>query len=67
MVSQTDTNQGLGSVLRYPRLTEELCESLKLWPAYMHWARGCLKLAADDFAAAVELLENRMCMDTPHN
>ena len=46
--------------IRYPRLSELLKENLKLWPAYVHWARGCLKLAADDFAVAIEQLENRM-------
>ena len=37
-----------------------LKDFIHLWPAYVHWARGNLKLATENFAAAVKLLENRM-------
>ena len=32
-----------------------------LWPGYVHWARGNLKVATENFVVAVELLQNRMC------
>jgi len=43
-------------------LTSELSETLKLWPGYVYWARGQLKLAADTFAATIDALKH--CKET---
>lgn len=43
---------------RYKELTASLAETLKLWPAYVYWARGQLKLAADAFVAAIDSFTN---------
>ena len=43
---------------RYKSLTSELSETLKLWPGYVYWARGQLKLAADTFAATIDALKH---------
>ena len=40
----------------YPCLTGVLSESVKLWPAYVYWARGNPNLSASVFSSAVELL-----------
>ena len=42
----------------YKELTASLAATLKLWPAYVYWARGQLKLAADAFVAAVDSFTN---------
>ena len=42
--------------LSYESLTSKLSETLKLWPGYVYWARGQLKLAADSFAATIDAL-----------
>ena len=42
--------------LSYESLTSKLSETLKLWPGYVYWARGQLKLAADNFAATIDTL-----------
>ena len=39
-------------------MTSELSETLKLWPGYVYWARGQLKLAADTFAATIDALKH---------
>ena len=41
---------------------KELClqhsETLKLWPAYVYWARGQLRLAATSFSTAIDSLKH---------
>ena len=44
--------------IRYPRVTKSHSECLKLWPAYVCWARGHMKQASDFFVEAIETLKD---------
>ena len=41
---------------RYKSLSTEWSEFLKVWPGYVYWARGQLKLAANAFVYSLNLL-----------
>ena len=43
---------------RYPKLTKDFTEGLKLWPAYVCWARGHMRQATDFFMEAVSTLKD---------
>ncbi len=40
-------------------VSKEYSESLKLWPGYIHWARGNLQLAVEAFARTFDELNDR--------
>ncbi|XP_065915005.1 uncharacterized protein [Dysidea avara] len=42
---------------RYPKVTKSHSECLKLWPAYVCWARGHMKQASDFFVEAIATLK----------
>ena len=44
---------------RYPKTIKCSAEGLKLWPAYVCWARGHMKQATDFFMEAVSTLKDR--------
>jgi hypothetical protein len=43
---------------RYSKISRIYSKFFKIWPAYVHWARGNLKLAADEFAAVLDSFED---------
>ncbi|XP_065914704.1 uncharacterized protein [Dysidea avara] len=45
--------------LRYPKVTKSHSECLKLWPAYVCWARGHMKQASDFFVEAIATLKDK--------
>ena len=45
---------------RYKSLSEDWSQFLKVWPGYIYWARGQLKLAANAFVSSLELLKHCM-------
>ena len=42
----------------YKGLYENSSEFLKLWPGYVYWARGQVKLASNAFIGAIGLLKH---------
>ena len=38
----------------YIKISHVYSKFLKIWPAYVHWARGNLRLAANAFASEIE-------------
>ena len=46
------------SIYRYPKVTKHCAEGLKLWPAYVCWARGHVRQATDLFMEAVSTLKD---------
>ena len=41
----------------YVKISHIYSKFLKIWPAYVHWARGNLRLAANAFASEIENCE----------
>ncbi|XP_065916020.1 uncharacterized protein [Dysidea avara] len=44
---------------RYPKVTKSHSECLKLWPAYVCWARGHMKQASDFFVEIIAKLKDK--------
>ena len=45
---------------RYSKISLVYSKFFKLWPAYVHWARGNFHLAANDFASALPSFEGKI-------
>ena len=45
---------------RYKSLSEDWSQFLKVWPGYVYWARGQLKLAANAFVSSLDQLKHCM-------
>ena len=45
---------------RYSKISLVYSKFFKLWPAYVHWARGNFHLAANDFASALPSFEGKL-------
>ena len=46
------------TLCRYPKITKRCAEGIKVWPAYVCWARGHVRQATDLFMEAVSILKD---------
>lgn len=49
---------------RYSKISFVYSKFFKLWPAYVHWARGNFHLAANDFASILDSFEGQYIVHT---